>query len=99
MELPCSPPCDLANSFWHCARVDASALCHHLTVGIALDKLDPKMKIQQASERFTRHGAGDHIAPDHDIVNFGRCNISEYGLKCWKVPVDIIDCGNTHDTP
>jgi hypothetical protein len=23
----------------------------------------------------------------------------EYRLKCWKVPVNIIDCGNTHNRP
>src|SRR5919108_3308876 len=99
MQLLRHPAHDLTNLFWYCARIPTGHLCNHLTVGIALDKLYWNREVQQTSECFTWHWARDHITPDHDLVYFCLSNILEYCLKCWKVPMNIIDCCNTHNRP
>jgi hypothetical protein len=71
----------------------------HLTVGIALDKMDWNSEVEQTSECLTRHWTCNHIAADYELVYICLSNIVEYGLKSWKVAVNIIDCSNTHNRP
>ena len=87
---------DLSKLLWD-AAIRACHFCQHRHFAIALDKLDRKIEVQQTHEGFTGHWARNHIAPGHDKVYFCLTNIPEDSLQCGEVPVNIINCSNSHD--
>ena len=99
MKLLCIPAHDLSKLFWDGACLRASHPFKHLTVAIALDKLDWNTELQQACKCLTWHRARKHIASDHYMFYPCLTNIMQDSLKCGEVAVNIIDCSDPHNRP
>ena len=96
MKLLRHPVDDLAKLLRHGACVRASHPRKHLTVAVALDELHWDVEVQQTRDRFTRHRALNHIAPDHDMVYVCVTNLLEYGLEGGEVRMNIVECSDAH---
>src|SRR5438128_2347262 len=83
--------------FRYCADAESRHMRKHLSVGIALDKMDWNSQIAQTREGFARHWTGDHITADHQQLDVCLRNLVEDGLKRGKIAVNIIDCSNMHN--
>src|SRR6267378_8483501 len=97
MKLLRVPTNDLSKLFWDLARLRARHLCTHHTIAVALNELRGNVEVAQTRECFTRHRAGEYIAPDYDVVYFCLANILEYSLESGEVCVNIVDCSDPHD--
>jgi len=92
MKLLGHPTHDPSKLFWDGACFSACHLFTHSTIAIPFNELYWDIEVQQTCERFARHRAWEHIAPDYYVVYFGLTNILEDSLQCRQVPVNIVDC-------
>jgi hypothetical protein len=96
MKLLRRPANDLSELFWNLAYVLASHLCKHDTIAIAVDELHWSIELEQTRQRFARHRAWKHIAPDHDMLYSCFTNIVEDSLECAEVSMNVIECSDPH---
>jgi hypothetical protein len=99
MQLLGHPVHDISKSFGDSAGISTCFLSKHLTVAIALDKLDGDREIQQTRECFAWHRTGNNIASNHDLVYLRLANVLEHGLMRREAPMNIIECSETHTGP
>ncbi len=43
-------------------------------------------------------GARDHVTPDYQAVYLRLTNLLKYSLQGWEIPVNVVDCGDLHDS-
>jgi hypothetical protein len=63
---------------------------------IAVNEVRRQVQVQQTPKRFAGHGAGNDIAPYYNLVNVRLTNILKDSLQGWKVPMNIVEGGNSH---
>jgi hypothetical protein len=55
------------------------------------------IEILQALQCFKRHRAWQHIAANHNTVDFFLTNFPDYGFERREVRVNVIDCRDSHE--
>jgi hypothetical protein len=63
------------------------------------DELHRQVKVQQEPECFTGHRAGNHIAPDYNVIDAGLTNLVEDSFQRGKVSMNIVQPSNAHNRP
>ena len=64
---------------------------------VAVDPDRPFPQPGQPLQGLRRHGAGGHVAVEHDRIRTGRVHPRQHGIEGGQVPVNVGKNGDAHD--
>jgi hypothetical protein len=82
----------------HCVFIRGGEQSQNRQFAVAVNEVRAPIEREQPLERFPRHGPGQHIPTDDDLVDVGVPNLLEDGVEGGKVAVDVKECSYSHDS-
>lgn len=66
---------------------------------VATDEMSWNTQVQQKAIVSRGIGPGSTSPPDHNLIDSSLADLLKRGFQCGKIPVNVIDCSNSHDRP
>src|ERR1700730_1870608 len=92
------PAYDLTKLLWDICRLLAGHLVQNGNLTVTQDKVHWNLEAQKVSECFRWHRTRNNIPSNHNMIYACLTDLFDYCLKCGEIPVDVIDCGDRHNT-
>ena len=74
-------------------------MSQHGDLAVALDVAHRTSETCERVEHFARHGTGNDIAADHDLVDLFALELVQHRLERRKISVNVVEGSDTHGRP
>src|SRR5260370_674336 len=71
-------------------------LSEHRYFSITNDELDREVAIEQPDESFTRHGTGNDVSADNDLVRASAGYVLQHRFQCREIAMNVIKRRDPH---